>query len=189
MSLFKQNFLDKDQKDTIISTALIVVIALVLSVMLNLDRFMVLIVLPLQFLVTYVMFANKTIKKKGMFIESVSGKKFSPSTCEKLRLMTTVSLIPCFFVVFGSGKLKISEYILIFLPLFLTRTFIFVSKLPLSSLYSLTYTHSPTNVMNSLRTFNDSTIHYTRPTELKDDRYDPAYSFKGDNIFHNNRNH
>lgn len=125
--------LDHDQKTTIISSSVIIFIAMLAGIFLPV-KFM-LFIFPLQFLITYFMFCSKqTAYSEPWCIDEKSNKRWKISSCD---LFPNIGLTSS--ALFGAIAIgNPSKFVAIFAllcPLLLTRAIIFLRKLPLDALY------------------------------------------------------
>ena len=138
MTKLRQNFLklDQDQKDTLLSTLVIVAIALFISRYLILDLFLLPALSVIQGFVTFVFFAKKPLKKKYLLIDPETGKRFTRNTGTTFWILGIFLFGFCFFAAaISQHSSKLVEYIFIFSPLFITRSVVFFKKLPLAAIY------------------------------------------------------
>ena len=138
MNLVK--FLDKDQRDVILSALLVFLSTFFLNLLIE-DTLMIWIfILPLQFLITKFLFASEVKLKMGFVIDIRSNKKIKQSILYCFILigfifLTFASFI-CSLVIEDEGPFsKLLQIFFILLPFITTRSYIFFNNLPLSKLY------------------------------------------------------
>lgn len=132
--------LDKDQRDVLISTSLIFVIAMVISRFLALDLLLFFILMPLQFFITKFFFASKAVKKKGTYKDLRSNKRFKKDVGSSFFVLGMALFMTCFLAAaFSQHTSILLEYVFMFLPLIITRTIVFCLKFPLSALYEIKF--------------------------------------------------
>jgi len=181
MTTFRHKFLklDQDQKDTLLSTMVIVAIALFISRYLILDLFLLPALSVIQGLVTFVFFARKPLKKKYLLIDPENGKRFTRKTGTTFWHFGFFLFGFCFFAAaISQHSSKFLEYIFIFSPLFITRSVVFFQRLPLSALYYQkpgTHVNLNTSSSGPIVMINTGTDSLAR---------NPAFSECPGNIFH-----
>ena len=147
--------LDKDQKATIISSVIIICVAVFASFFLSVKK--LLLIFPLQFLVTYFLFCTTDIKRLGhWYVDQNSNKRWLVS-CSITFPGTTIILIVLFATIAVANPSTFFATFALLCPLLITRTIIFLRKLPLIAMYAdlLPKKTSSTN-------FVDRTVHNSK---------------------------
>jgi len=126
--------LDPDQKATVTSSGIIIFIAVLTAVFLPMK--MMLLVFPLQFLITYFLFCSKQVScSEHWCIDEKSHKRWLISTCDLFpNIGMTLNML--FGAIAVGNPSKFVAFIAILCPLLITRAIIFVRKLPLIALYA-----------------------------------------------------
>ena len=126
--------LDKDQKATIVSSAIIICLTVFASFFLSVKK--LLLIFPLQFLITYFLFCTTNIKRLDhWYIDQNSNKQWLVS-CSSTFPGITIILITLFAVIAVANPSKFFATFALLCPLLITRTVIFLRKLPLIALYA-----------------------------------------------------
>lgn len=171
------NTLDANQKDTVVSTALILAITLLIELIFK-PEIGIIFIFPLQYLITYFGFVRGTVtKSKGWYVHKRSGIKW-----KKRHWVSNISL-GCVIasVIFIGGMYNPPSW-LVFIafiaPLLISRLIIFVKKFPLGALYW--FDAQVAHTANEAGTTN---------SEIIDIVSDPSYSWHSGNIYHIEHKH
>ena len=126
--------LDSDQKSTVVSSSIIIFIAVLAAMFLPMK--MMLLIFPLQFLVTYFLFCSKQVScSKHWCVDEKSHKRWLLSTCN-LFPNIGITLNMLFAAIAFVNPSKFVAVFALLCPLLITRSIIFVRKLPLIALYA-----------------------------------------------------
>ena len=126
--------LDQDQKATVVSSAIVIAITVLAGMFLPTQA--MLLIFPLQFLLTYFLFCSKEISCWHHWcIDEKSHKRWLLSSCDWFpNIGMTLSML--FSAIAMGNPSKFIATIAILCPLLITRGIIFVRKLPLIALYT-----------------------------------------------------
>ena len=125
--------LDSDQQATVVSSGVIILIAVLAAIFLPMK--MMLFIFPLQFFITYFLFCSKQISfYEHWCIDEKSNKRWLVSTCDLFpNIGITLSFL--FSAIAMANTSKLVAVFALLCPLLITRTIIFLRKLPLDALY------------------------------------------------------
>lgn len=126
--------LDKDQQATLISSTIVIAVAALAGMFLPTK--VMLLIFPLQFLITYFLFCTKGIECSNNWCsEPKSNKRWAASTCDLFPgIGITLSML--FSAIALGNSSKFIAIFALLCPLLVTRAIIFVRKLPLIALYA-----------------------------------------------------
>ena len=126
--------LDSDQQATVVSSGIIIFIAVLAAMLLPMK--MMLLIFPLQFLITYFLFCSKQVScSEHWCVDKKSHKRWLLSTCDLFpNIGMTLNML--FGAIAVGNPSKFVAFIAILCPLLITRAIIFVRKLPLIALYA-----------------------------------------------------
>ena len=136
--------LDQSRKDIILSTSIITMLSFLLFIFLLATSNLMVIVFAIQFVITFCFFTNRAIKHKDSFIDIISKKKFGKKTQAKFLLLFIVLFLVC-STAYADNKTSSGffSYIVMLVPLFVSRLLLYIKNLPLSTLY---YGEIPKNI-------------------------------------------
>ena len=125
--------LDSDQQATVVSSGIIIFIAVLAAMFLPME--MMLFIFPLQFLITYFLFCSKKVScSEHWCIDEKSHKRWYTSTCD-LFPNIGITLGGLFGAIAIANPSKLVAVFALLCPLLITRAIIFLRKLPLDALY------------------------------------------------------